>query len=181
VTPICFPLAYFRHLTPRTAFAWRIDFQNGCLPHRRIRVTKLPYPSGDVGLGDCPPTATRRIHPHLRGRHPCSFDRNWFLCLDYLLIQYNEGGINEGVKVPGSPKETRGFAGRRILLEPAIAGDGVFIRAWNIDEAGNCVFVWALCITLEVFPLKFVRQIVHFVIPRPRTRDRPFLGVLPFF
>jgi 3-oxoacid CoA-transferase len=25
-------------------------------------------------------------------------------------------------------------------MEPAIAGDVAFIRAWKVDEVGNCVF-----------------------------------------
>ncbi|EEB87849.1 hypothetical protein MPER_14637, partial [Moniliophthora perniciosa FA553] len=28
-------------------------------------------------------------------------------------------------------------------MEPAIAGDVAFIRAWKVDEVGNCVFRYA--------------------------------------
>lgn len=55
-------------------------------------------------------------------------------------IRYNEGGFKAGVKIPGNKKEAAVFNGRRYLLEPALAGDVAFIRAWKVDEVGNCVF-----------------------------------------
>ncbi|GJE95159.1 3-oxoacid CoA-transferase [Phanerochaete sordida] len=55
-------------------------------------------------------------------------------------IRYNEGGFKSGVKIPGNKKEAREIDGRRYLLEPAIAGDVAFVRAWKVDEVGNCVF-----------------------------------------
>jgi 3-oxoacid CoA-transferase len=48
--------------------------------------------------------------------------------------------MNKGVKRPGHKKEAREFGGRRYVLEPAIAGDVAFIKAWKVDEVGNCVF-----------------------------------------
>jgi acyl CoA:acetate/3-ketoacid CoA transferase alpha subunit len=45
-----------------------------------------------------------------------------------------------GVAIPGLKKEGREIAGRRYVLEPAIAGDVAFVRAWKVDQAGNCVF-----------------------------------------
>jgi 3-oxoacid CoA-transferase len=53
-------------------------------------------------------------------------------------IRLGEGG--QGVVVPGVKKESREFNGRKYVLEPAIAGDVAFIKAWKADEAGNCVF-----------------------------------------
>ncbi|KAJ7491296.1 hypothetical protein FB451DRAFT_637772 [Mycena latifolia] len=58
-------------------------------------------------------------------------------------IRYNEGGMAAGIAIPGLPKESREIAGRKYVLEPALAGDVAFIRAWKVDEAGNCVFRYA--------------------------------------
>ncbi|KAI0797617.1 3-oxoacid CoA-transferase [Abortiporus biennis] len=55
-------------------------------------------------------------------------------------VRYNEGGMKAGVKIPGTKKETKDFNGRRYVMEPAIVGDVAFIRAWKVDEVGNCVF-----------------------------------------
>ncbi|KAK6364866.1 hypothetical protein LTS17_011770 [Exophiala oligosperma] len=41
---------------------------------------------------------------------------------------------------PGRPRETRIFGGRRYLMETALGGDVAIVRAWKVDEAGNCVF-----------------------------------------
>ncbi|KAJ7702276.1 3-oxoacid CoA-transferase [Mycena rosella] len=58
-------------------------------------------------------------------------------------IRYNEGGMAAGIAIPGLKKEAREIAGRRYVLEPALAGDVAFVRAWKVDEAGNCVFRYA--------------------------------------
>ena len=42
--------------------------------------------------------------------------------------------------IPGNAKEARIFGGRRFIMEPAIAGDVAFVRAWKADEVGNLVF-----------------------------------------
>ncbi|OSX65123.1 hypothetical protein POSPLADRAFT_1178767 [Postia placenta MAD-698-R-SB12] len=55
-------------------------------------------------------------------------------------IRYKEGGMSQGVAIPGNKKEGRLINGRRYILEPAIAGDVALIRAWKVDEVGNCVF-----------------------------------------
>ncbi|OBZ69236.1 Succinyl-CoA:3-ketoacid coenzyme A transferase 1, mitochondrial [Grifola frondosa] len=55
-------------------------------------------------------------------------------------IRLKEGGIKAGVAIPGNKKEAREFNGRRFVLEPAITGDVAFVRAWKVDEVGNCVF-----------------------------------------
>ncbi|GLB35453.1 putative key enzyme for ketone body catabolism [Lyophyllum shimeji] len=54
--------------------------------------------------------------------------------------QYNEGGMANGIAIPGIKKESKVINGRRYIMEPAIAGDVAFIRAWKVDEVGNCVF-----------------------------------------
>ncbi len=55
-------------------------------------------------------------------------------------IRYQDGGMKAGVAIPGNKKEGREFKGRRYVLEPGIAGDVAFIRAWKADGVGNCVF-----------------------------------------
>lgn len=55
-------------------------------------------------------------------------------------IRYNSGGMDKGVAIKGNPKEAREFNGKRYVLEPALAGDVAFVRAWKVDEVGNTVF-----------------------------------------
>ncbi|KEZ43428.1 Succinyl-CoA:3-ketoacid-coenzyme A transferase [Scedosporium apiospermum] len=40
----------------------------------------------------------------------------------------------------GREREAREFNGRTYLLEKALPGDVAILRAWKVDEAGNCVF-----------------------------------------
>ncbi len=58
-------------------------------------------------------------------------------------IQYNEGGFESGVKVPGNAKETMTIDGRKYIVEPSISGDVAFVHAWKADEVGNLVFRYA--------------------------------------
>lgn len=46
----------------------------------------------------------------------------------------------EAVLEKGKPKETRVFDGRSYIMETALPGDVAVLRAWKVDEAGNCVF-----------------------------------------
>jgi 3-oxoacid CoA-transferase len=55
-------------------------------------------------------------------------------------IRYNDGGMSAGVAIEGVKKETKEFNGRKYVMEPSIPGDVAFIRAWKVDEVGNCVF-----------------------------------------
>ena len=55
-------------------------------------------------------------------------------------IRYHPGGMEKGVAEPGNAKEARVINGRRYVLEPALAGDVAFVRAWKADEVGNVVF-----------------------------------------
>ncbi|KAK2460634.1 hypothetical protein APHAL10511_007104 [Amanita phalloides] len=57
--------------------------------------------------------------------------------------RYHDGGYSAGVAIPGVKKESREFNGKRYVLEPAIPGDFALVRAWKVDEAGNCVFRYA--------------------------------------
>ncbi|KAL4911766.1 hypothetical protein BDW62DRAFT_45735 [Aspergillus aurantiobrunneus] len=40
----------------------------------------------------------------------------------------------------GKPRETRVFNKKKYLMETALTGDVAILRAWKVDEAGNCVF-----------------------------------------
>ena len=40
----------------------------------------------------------------------------------------------------GKVKETRVFGGRQFVMETALPGDVAIVRAWRVDEAGNCQF-----------------------------------------
>jgi 3-oxoacid CoA-transferase len=40
----------------------------------------------------------------------------------------------------GKARETRIFNGRTYVMETALTGDVAIIRAWKVDEAGNCQF-----------------------------------------
>ncbi|KAF4619444.1 hypothetical protein D9613_005354 [Agrocybe pediades] len=57
--------------------------------------------------------------------------------------RYNPGGAANGIAIGGIPKEAREINGKRYVLETALAGDVAFVRAWKVDEAGNCVFRYA--------------------------------------
>lgn len=47
---------------------------------------------------------------------------------------------DEAILEKGKPKETRIFNGKPYLMETALPGDVAILRAWKVDEAGNCVF-----------------------------------------
>lgn len=47
---------------------------------------------------------------------------------------------NGEVLEPGKPRETRVFDGRVYNMETAIKGDVAILRAWKVDEQGNCKF-----------------------------------------
>lgn len=55
-------------------------------------------------------------------------------------IKYKDGGPAAGIEEPGNAKEVRVFNGKRYVMEPALAGDVAFVRAWKADEAGNTIF-----------------------------------------
>lgn len=40
----------------------------------------------------------------------------------------------------GNARESREFGGKTYLMEKALTGDVAILRAWKVDEAGNCVF-----------------------------------------
>ncbi|KAI1332373.1 succinyl-CoA:3-ketoacid-coenzyme A transferase subunit B [Xylariaceae sp. FL0255] len=46
----------------------------------------------------------------------------------------------EAILEKGRPRETRIFNGKSYIMETALPGDVAILRAWKVDEAGNCVF-----------------------------------------
>jgi 3-oxoacid CoA-transferase len=88
-------------------------------------------------------------------------------------IRFNDGGMKAGVKIPGNKKETREFNGRKYVMEPAIAGDVAFVRAWKVDEIGNTVFrsvVWTVICALYINDCSGTQRIT--LVPLwPRTRN----------
>ena len=40
----------------------------------------------------------------------------------------------------GKPRETRVFNGKNYVMETALRGDVAILRAWKVDEEGNCQF-----------------------------------------
>lgn len=66
------------------------------------------------------------------------------------LIETGEIPVRLGPKDPqtgkyevvetGRARETRIFDGRSYMMETALKGDVAIVRAWKVDEAGNCIF-----------------------------------------
>jgi 3-oxoacid CoA-transferase len=55
------------------------------------------------------------------------------------------GPVDEATGEPtilekGTARETRVFHGRVYNMEEAINGDVAILRAWKVDEVGNCQF-----------------------------------------
>lgn len=52
-----------------------------------------------------------------------------------------ENGSKESkVLEKGNKRETRDFKGKTYAMETALQGDVAILRAWKVDEFGNCVF-----------------------------------------
>jgi hypothetical protein len=58
----------------------------------------------------------------------------------------DEGSKENKVLEKGQVRETREFDGKTYSMEKAIKGDVAILRAWKVDEAGNCQFryVWVI-------------------------------------
>ena len=109
----------------------------------RNKAFEALYLGGKVSLELCPQgSLAERIRAHAAGI-PAFFSPTGASTAveeGAIPMRYNEGGFAQGVKIPGVKKETREFNGRKYVMETAIAGDIAFIRAWKVDEVGNCVF-----------------------------------------
>lgn len=122
------------HLSPCHNFhAHRPLFSN--------KVFESLYLNGDVSLELIPQgTLVERLRAHAAGIPAFFTPTGASTAVEEgtIPMRYNPGG--KGVKAYGNKKEVREIDGRRFILEPAIAGDVAFVRAWKVDEAGNCVF-----------------------------------------
>ncbi|KAG0705312.1 3-oxoacid CoA-transferase [Suillus ampliporus] len=101
------------------------------------------YLKGEVSLELCPQgTLVERLRAHAAGIPAFFTPTGASTAVEdgAIPMRYNEGGFANGVKIPGIKKEMREFGGRKYIMEPAIAGDVAFVRAWKVDEVGNCVF-----------------------------------------
>ena len=120
------------------------------------------YLKGEIGLELVPQgTLVERIRAHAAGIPAFFTPTGASTAVEEgaIPIQYNEGGMSNGVKTPGRMKEAREFGGRRYVLEPAIVGDVAFIRAWKVDEVGNCVFRYRAIVLTTSRNLTFPYQI----------------------
>lgn len=101
------------------------------------------YLKGEVSLELCPQgTLIERLRAHAAGIPAFFTPTGASTAVEEgsIPVRYNEGGYANGVKIPGIKKESREFGGRKYIMEPAIAGDVAFVRAWKVDEVGNCIF-----------------------------------------
>jgi 3-oxoacid CoA-transferase len=85
-----------------------------------------------------------------------SFGHGKFELMDFLDTLIQSGGIpirlgppREGmtestVLEPGIPRETRIFDGKTYVMETALKGDVAILRAYKVDESGNCQFRYVL-------------------------------------
>jgi 3-oxoacid CoA-transferase len=113
------------------------------------------YLNGQISLELVPQgTLAERIRAHAAGIPAFFTPTGASTAVEQGLIplRYNEGGFSKGVALPGIPKEVKVINGRRFVLEHSIAGDVAFIRAWKVDESGNCVFRCDLWLFHPAFP-----------------------------
>jgi 3-oxoacid CoA-transferase len=57
-------------------------------------------------------------------------------------LRPSKDGKGPGVVESGKPRETRIFDGKTYVMETALKGDVAILRAWKVDEEGNCQFRW---------------------------------------
>ncbi|KZT42029.1 3-oxoacid CoA-transferase [Sistotremastrum suecicum HHB10207 ss-3] len=101
------------------------------------------YLKGEIGLELVPQgTLVERLRAHAAGIPAFFTPTGASTAVEEgsIPIRYGKGGPSEGVLIKGNPKESREFGGRKYVLEPALAGDVAFVKAWKVDEVGNCVF-----------------------------------------
>jgi 3-oxoacid CoA-transferase len=57
-------------------------------------------------------------------------------------LRPSRDGKGPSVVESGKPRETRIFDGKTYVMETALNGDVAILRAWKVDEEGNCQFRW---------------------------------------
>ncbi|KAI5987570.1 hypothetical protein EDD15DRAFT_2173488 [Pisolithus albus] len=101
------------------------------------------YLKGQISLELCPQgTLVERLRAHAAGIPAFYTPTGASTAVEEgaIPVRYNEGGFANGVMIAGVKKESREFNGRKYVMETAIPGDVAFVRAWKVDEVGNCVF-----------------------------------------
>ncbi|KAF9234032.1 3-oxoacid CoA-transferase [Melanogaster broomeanus] len=93
------------------------------------------YLKGEISLELCPQgSLVERLRAHAAGIPAFYSPTGASTAVEEgaIPVRYNEGGFANGIKIPVQwPK---------YVMETAIAGDVAFVRAWKVDEVGNCVF-----------------------------------------
>ncbi|KAI5253405.1 succinyl-CoA:3-ketoacid-coenzyme A transferase-like protein [Aureobasidium subglaciale] len=104
------------------------------------------YLTGGIGIELCPQgTLAERIRAGGAGI-PAFFTPtgvNTAIMTGDIPIRFGppaEGSTEASVVEAGTPRETRVFEGKTYNMERAIKGDVGVLRAWKVDEAGNCRF-----------------------------------------
>lgn len=110
------------------------------------KVLEKKYLSGDIGIELCPQgTLAERIRAGGAGI-PAFFTPtgvNTAIMTGDIPVRFGppaEGSSELSVLEAGTPRETRVFEGKTYNMERAIKGDVGVLRAWKVDEAGNCRF-----------------------------------------
>jgi 3-oxoacid CoA-transferase len=104
------------------------------------------YLSGDIAIELCPQgTLAERIRAAGAGIPAFFTPTGVSTFIQTGEIPTRLGPADSGTKKsvvlePGKPRETRIFNGKTYVMETALSGDVAVIRAWKVDEAGNCVF-----------------------------------------
>ena len=133
------------------------------LPFRNKKFESL-YLTGQISLELVPQgTLVERIRAHASGIPAFYTPTGASTAVERgtIPIRFNPGGMKAGVCVEGKGKEARVFAGRRYVLEESIVGDVAFVRAWKVDEVGNCVFRCELYIIIFLYSLTGYRYTSH--------------------
>jgi len=110
------------------------------------KVLEKKYLSGGIGIELCPQgTLAERIRAGGAGI-PAFFTPtgvNTAIMTGDIPVRFGppaEGSTELSVAEAGTPRETRVFDGKTYNMERAIKGDVAVLRAWKVDEAGNCRF-----------------------------------------
>lgn len=103
------------------------------------------YHDGDVAIELCPQgTIVERLRAAGAGV-PAFYTAtgvNTLVETGQIPIRWSRKGSDgkQTIVEHGNPRETRIFNGRKYLMEEALHGDVAILRAWKVDEAGNCLF-----------------------------------------
>ncbi|OAP60712.1 hypothetical protein AYL99_05714 [Fonsecaea erecta] len=104
------------------------------------------YLNGDIAIELCPQgTLAERIRAGGSGIPAFYTPTGVHTCIQTGEIPTRLGPADpetqkSSVLEAGKPRETRIFNGRTYVMETALTGDVAIIRAWKVDEAGNCQF-----------------------------------------